>query len=116
MRNEDEIREKQEYLRLNILEKGYDADEFQEYLKTLKGENALDIGNWSKNDLIKAVVDFTKIYQNNIIPQNQDNQEIQEIHVNQEIQENQENQENQEKQEKQEKQKKQEKQEKLVVF
>ena len=53
-----ETKEKQEYLRLNILEKGYNADEFMEYLEVLGGEKGLEIRNWSKNDLIKAVHDF----------------------------------------------------------
>ena len=56
-----ETKEKQEYLRINILEKGYNADEFMEYLEVLKGEKGLEIQNWSKNDLIKAVQEFIKI-------------------------------------------------------
>ena len=58
MLTEIETKEKQEYLRINILEKGYNADEFMDYLKTLKGENSLEISNWSKEDLIKAVENF----------------------------------------------------------
>ena len=55
MNEENETKEKQEYLRINILEKGYNADEFMEYLQTLRGEKGLQIEAWSKNDLIKAV-------------------------------------------------------------
>ena len=58
-----ETKEKQEYLRVNILEKGYNADEFMEYLEVLGGEKGLEIRNWSKNDLIKAVHDFQIINQ-----------------------------------------------------
>jgi hypothetical protein len=61
MKDENDIKEKQEYLRLNILEKGYNADEFMQYLKMIKGEKGLEIENWSKNDLIKAVIDFKKM-------------------------------------------------------
>jgi hypothetical protein len=60
-----ETKEKQEYLRINILEKGYNADEFMEYLKTLRGEKGLEIKNWTKNDLIKAVQDFINMNQGN---------------------------------------------------
>ena len=68
MIDENDIKEKQEYLRLNILEKGYNADEFMQYLKTVKGEKGLEIQNWSKNDLVKAVHDFKRMN-----PSNQDN-------------------------------------------
>ena len=60
MDEEFETKEKQEYLRVNILEKGYNADEFMEYLENLGGEKGLEIRNWSKDDLIKAVHDFQK--------------------------------------------------------
>ena len=36
MNNEDENKAKQEFLRINILEKGYDADEFLEFLEFSK--------------------------------------------------------------------------------
>ena len=54
----DIIEEKQNYLRKNILEQGYDEANFIEYLQKLKGEEGLDIKNWSKNDLIKVVQNF----------------------------------------------------------
>ena len=56
-----ETKEKQEYLRINILEKGYNADDFMQYLETLRGDKGLEIENWSKNDLVKAVHEFIKI-------------------------------------------------------
>lgn len=83
MIDENEIKEKQEYLRINILEKGYDANEFMQYLKLLKGERGLAIENWSKNDLIKAVHDFKRVN-----PPNQNNQNSQNNQNNIEIQEN----------------------------
>ena len=83
MNDETEKKEKQEYLRINILEKGYDADEFMNYLQILKGEKGLEINNWSKNDLIKAVHDFISINpkeiknsQNENIIRDQDNGQI----------------------------------------
>ena len=54
----DIIEEKQNYLRENIIDQGYDEATFIEYLLKLKGEEGLDIKNWSKNDLIKVVQDF----------------------------------------------------------
>ena len=69
MNDDDEVKEKQEFLRIHILEKGYDADEFMEFLETLKGEKGLKIENWSKNDLAKAVQQFIQMNpkQENII-------------------------------------------------
>ena len=40
-----------------------------QYLKLLKGDKGLEIENWSKNDLIKAVQEFKRIN-----PPKQDNQ------------------------------------------
>jgi sorting nexin-7/30/sorting nexin-8 len=73
MDEENEKKEKQEYLRINILEKGYNADEFMEYLKTLRGEKGLEIKNWTKNDLIKAVQDFINMNQGNNRNENKNN-------------------------------------------
>ena len=47
-------KEKQDYLIINILEKGNNANELIQYLQMLKDEKGLLIENWSKNDLIKA--------------------------------------------------------------
>ena len=58
MEENNDVKEKQEYLRIHILEKGYDADEFMEFLETLRGEKGLKIENWSKHDLIDAVNQF----------------------------------------------------------
>lgn len=56
--NENSIEEKQEYLRENILEKGYDANTFADYLVSKRGEEAADLGTWSMIDLIEVVQEF----------------------------------------------------------
>ena len=50
-----ETEEKQNYLRDNILDKGYDVNDFITYLIDKKGEGGDDIANWSMPDL-KAIV------------------------------------------------------------
>ena len=78
MIDEDELKEKQEYLRINIIEKGYNPDDFTNYIQTLKGDEGLEIENWSKNELINAVLEFKKIYpkkQDNEIVGNEENKE-----------------------------------------
>ena len=54
----ESIQIKQTYLRENVLEKAYDADEFMLFLQLKKGENGLDLNNWTMNELIKAVSEF----------------------------------------------------------
>ena len=55
---EKEQEEKQNYLRQNILDKGYDANEFVSFLISKKGEAASDISNWSMKDLHVVVQEF----------------------------------------------------------
>lgn len=56
--NENSIEEKQEYLRENILEKGYDANTFADFLVSKRGEEAADLGTWSMIDLMEVVQEF----------------------------------------------------------
>ena len=51
--------EKQNFLRVNILEKGYDVEQFVLFLQSKKGEDGADISNWSINDLNIVVKEFT---------------------------------------------------------
>ena len=53
--------EKQNFLRENILEKGYDVNEFVSFLQSKKGEAGSDISNWSMNDLYIVVKEFISI-------------------------------------------------------
>ena len=54
----DDTEKKQFYLRENILNKGYNAEEFMNYLKAKKGEKGLDLRNWDRWELEKAVTQF----------------------------------------------------------
>ena len=38
---------KQNYLRENILDKGYEAEDFVTYLTSKKGDEGINLGNWS---------------------------------------------------------------------
>ena len=51
----DSEEEKQNYLRENILDKGYEAEDFVTYLTSKKGDEGVDLGNWQLDEL-KAVV------------------------------------------------------------
>ena len=57
---EESQEDKQNFLRENILEKGYDVNQFVSFLKSKKGEAGSDISNWSMNDLYEVVQEFIK--------------------------------------------------------
>ena len=66
--------EKQNFLRENILEKGYDTNMFVDFLMGKKGEEGADVGNWSMNDLKLVVNEFISMQSNiNTSPQEQAN-------------------------------------------
>ena len=52
------IEEKQNFLRNNILDKGYDANVFVEFLIDKKGPDGADVSNWEFSDLEKVVKEF----------------------------------------------------------
>ena len=61
----DNIKEKQEFLRNNILEKGYNGEEFMLFLKSKKNENDIDLNNWSLDELKIIVDEFIKQHNSN---------------------------------------------------
>ena len=54
--------EKQNFLREKILEKGYDVNEFVQFLTEKKGEEGADVANWSMEDLKLIVNEFVKLH------------------------------------------------------
>ena len=74
MSDDSSQEEKQNFLRENILEKGYDTNMFVDFLIGKKGEDGADVGNWSMNDLQLVVKEFISM-QSNIYtpPQEQSN-------------------------------------------
>ena len=52
--------EKQNFLREKILEKGYDTNEFVQFLTDKKGPDGADVSNWVMDDLILVVNEFIK--------------------------------------------------------
>ena len=71
MENDLELKEKQNYLRKNIIDKGLDPEQFVEFLQEKKGEEGDDITNWTMEDLKTVVKEF---YQRNNI-QNEETKE-----------------------------------------
>lgn len=49
---------KQNYLRENILDKGYEAEDFVSYLTSKKGEEGVNLNNWSLKELKSVVQEY----------------------------------------------------------
>ena len=55
------IEEKQNYLRQEIIVKGYSPDEFTNFLNNVKGEKAFDLNSWSLEELYSIVKQFQEV-------------------------------------------------------
>ena len=62
--------EKQNFLRENILDKGYDANMFVDFLIDKKGEGGANVENWTMSDLQIVVKEFISKQSNEIIDSN----------------------------------------------
>ena len=72
---EGELQQKQNYLRINILERGCNPEQFMNFLQSKKGELGLDLNNWTLNELTLAVQEFNSLNNNsNLQNNNQDQQ------------------------------------------
>ena len=93
--------EKQNFLRETILDKGYDVNQFVQFLIDKKGEGGADVAVWSMYDLQIVVKEFIKLnggevegeaeveeeqpqQENNNIDVNQQEQEVQKVEEKQE--------------------------------
>ena len=61
MSDDATIEEKQGFLRETILDKGYDVNEFIQFLIDKKGEEGADVSNWSRHDLQMVVHEFIRL-------------------------------------------------------
>ena len=59
----ENLEEKQNYLRENVLEKGYDPNIFMEFLVSKKGEEAADLNVWTFDEIKATVEEFKTNYQ-----------------------------------------------------
>ena len=64
---EETLRQKQLFLRENILDKGYSTDDFMDLLHSKKGEQGLDLNNWTMRELslvVKEFISYENPYEN----------------------------------------------------
>ena len=73
----ESVEEKQEFLRNEIIDKGYNPEEFSSYMCNLKGEEGLDLEKWSISELqslvdqFKSKMDKEKVQSSSQINENQ---------------------------------------------
>lgn len=73
----DDLEQKQLYLRGEIIDKGYDAQEFSYFMQNLKNNEEIDLDNWTMEELQQAV----QMFINNINQQSNENVVANEIPV-----------------------------------
>lgn len=73
---DQETQEKQNYLRQNIMDAGYDTNAFVEFLIGKKGEAGADVANWSLPDLKNVVQEFINLNNNQQEEVNNNNDEV----------------------------------------
>ena len=78
------LEEKQAFLNSEIIQQGYDGNEFSTFISNYRGEEQVDLEAWSLDDLQAVVAQFKSQYQGN-----QENQYEQNNQENQPEQENQ---------------------------
>ena len=71
---EETLKQKQIFLRENVLDKGFNTDDFMNFLQSKKGESGLDLNNWSMGELSSVVSEFTSMLNQN---ENNNNDSIQ---------------------------------------
>jgi hypothetical protein len=76
-----DIETKQQFLRSEIIDQGYDPNEFSAFMGTIRGEDGLDLEKWSFSDLQTVVSQFKAQYSQN---QTQEQNQIQEQNQTQE--------------------------------
>ena len=84
--NNEQIEKKQNYLRKEIIDKGYSPDDFANFVKKIKGENGADLNIWSIEELYYVVPQFQESQKlknqnnnNNISDYNENNEKDKEF-------------------------------------
>ena len=89
---EGDLEYKQNYLRTEIIDQGYDPENFSKFLSQEKGDIGLDLNNWTFEELKESVSKFKSINhnpENNQSTENNKNTENQNLENNQNTENNQ---------------------------
>ena len=69
------LEEKQQYLNSEIIQQGYDGNEFSNFISSIRGEQQVDLDTWSFEDLQTVVAQFkAQSQENQENPNQQENQ------------------------------------------
>ena len=90
MENKEDILEKQKYLRTEILDQGFDPQEFNDFMCESRKVERIDLENWTLQEIMDVVKSF-KEHKNNENKDNKENEENKENQENEEIKKNEEN-------------------------
>ena len=57
---EEDLHSKQQYLRREIMDQGYDPQDFNNYMCSIKQEENIDLNNWSFQEIVNVVESFNE--------------------------------------------------------
>jgi hypothetical protein len=72
----NEIENKQNYLRNEILESDYDGDDFLNFMQKKKSGDATDLNNWTFPELKNVVTEYKHMLNSKVTNQNDSNNKI----------------------------------------
>ena len=78
----DTVEAKQQYLRSEIIDKGYNPNDFSDYMSSIRGESALDLELWTFSDLQNVVNQYKSFVDQNQQQSGNQNQEQKEYNNN----------------------------------
>lgn len=82
---EEKIEQKQQYLRSEIIDQGYNPDDFSEFMGSIRGEENLDLQTWSLSELQNVVYQYKSKISDSI---KQEQEQKEQNHPEQQIIEN----------------------------
>ena len=56
--SEEELESKQQYLRQEIIDKGYDPSDFNSFMCNIRQEENIDLNSWSLDELKSVVINY----------------------------------------------------------
>ena len=82
MEDKEDILEKQKYLRTEILDQGFDPQEFNDFMCESRKVESIDLESWTLQEIMDVVKSFKENHENNENKDNKENQENEEIQLN----------------------------------
>ena len=71
---EEDLHSKQQYLRREIMDQGYDPQDFNNYMCSIRQEESIDLNNWSIQEIVNVVESFKESLRKTDEEENQNEQ------------------------------------------